>query len=70
MKVMDINSQRIMSQQSDNEYISEDGWTMYRHKYSGRWILMDETGKFIEVNTYRNDIASKYNLKLERKNNA
>lgn len=54
-------------------YRSADGWTMRRERgttvngnaMNGRWVLRDPQGKFIDIDTYRHDLASRHSLVFE-----
>ena len=53
-------------------YTSDDGWTMAReegltpngNQLNNRWVLRDNTGKFIDFDQYRHDLAERNNCEI------
>lgn len=57
----------------EESYIFDTGWTMRReygltpngNPMNGRWVLRDDSGKMIDFDKYRNDLAAHYRLNLD-----
>jgi hypothetical protein len=57
----------------DKRYRSSDGWTMTRelgetpngNPIARRWVLRDETGKFLDVDQYRHDLSDRFGVELQ-----
>lgn len=56
-------------------YTCEDGSTFARedgtltpngNRLTGQWVLRDDTGKFIDFDKYRHDLAERENIELVR----
>lgn len=57
---------------SKDGYVSDDGYTMRREQgigpngnsISGKWVLRNPDGKWINCDMYRDDLASSYGFKI------
>ena len=55
-----------------SEYQLDDGRTFRReygmtpngNKLTGKWVLRDNKGKFIDFDAYRHDLANRHNIDL------
>lgn len=43
----------------------EEGKTPNGNPINGRWVLRDQKDKFIDVDQYRHDLASRHKINLE-----
>lgn len=43
----------------------EEGLTPNGNEIGGRWVVRDRDGNFVDVDKYRNDLASRYHGKIE-----
>lgn len=57
----------------DEEYRSDDGWTMCREQgktpngndLRGDWVLRDDKGQWVDFDRYRSDLAARYGFEID-----
>jgi hypothetical protein len=63
---------RHMVETREEEYLSEDGWSMKRENgttpngnpMGGRWVLRDAEGSLIDFDQYRYDLEGRCHIRL------
>lgn len=63
---------------SEHFYVSDDGYVVRRehgktpngNELGGRWVLREITGRFIDYDQYRNDLAERHGYRIATGNEA